>query len=209
MYGGPRMSPNLTFDEAAHKYTLAGRVIPSVTQIIGNVFPRQYSPGDYYLQRGSALHKAIQFLAMGRLDFNSVDASYRPKLEAYEKAVAELDINILYSEKRLASHTLLFAGTIDAYATCCNIPTLIDYKSSIEPTVLLQLSAYWYLLKECGWELPAKALALELKDDGNYKCHWYTKREMQLGWQTFLAALTVHNFMQKHNLTPTTKESVQ
>ena len=211
-------SPILTFDEAAHRYYMDGQPVPGVTSIISAVIPRRFNPGDYYLQRGSALHRAIHLLTLGKLDMSSVDESYKGKLDAFVNAKGKLDMKIVMSERMLGSAKLRYAGTLDCLAIITAALVLVDFKSSYSPEVVLQLAAYYNLLDEAkldepGWctdgeLLPSKAMALELKDDGQFKCHWYTKREIQLALQTFKSVLTVHNFMQINKLTPT-KESAQ
>jgi len=196
----------LTID-ADHIYRYAGRVLSGVTSIIGAVIPRKHNPGQWYLARGKALHHAIHLLAQGNLDFTSIDESYLGKVNAFQKAQRELKFAVKYSEMMLHSDKLKYAGTIDCVADINGEAVLIDYKSSYEASVQLQLAAYWMLLDENGIKpLPSIAIALELKDDGNYECHWLKIKDLHRNRQTFLSVLTVYNFMVKNKLTTNQKE---
>jgi hypothetical protein len=194
-------SPTLTID-ANHVYRLGERRVPGTTSVISTVIPRQYNPGDWYLSRGHALHVALHLLSKGTLDRTTVDESYKPKLEAFERFQAQTGYKITQSEMRLYSTRYIYAGTIDAIMvkeTDC--PILVDFKSSFDPTVFLQLAAYDNLVRENGISWPCKALALELRDDSTYICHWVAPVILKRAWQQFLAALTVYNCMEQYGLT--------
>lgn len=188
-----------------HRYFCGAQELPGVTRILSAVIPRRYSPDPWYLSRGSALHKAIHLLANNQLDRTTVDESYLGKLAAFEKFRREVGGRIVASEKKLCSRRYLFAGAIDAVLALPDRTLLLDWKSSFEPCVELQLGAYWLLLHESSavTGLSAdEAGAVVLKDDGSYKLHVFEKRRLQLGGQKFLACLAVYNFMKENNLLP-------
>ena len=57
------------------------------------------------------------------------------------------------------------------------------------------MGAYSLLLQESPWKRCDKAVAVETHDDGTYKCRWFTKAELRRAEQTFLAFLTVGNWL--------------
>ncbi len=195
------MTETTAFDESRHEYRIGGRRVPSVTQIISAVIPRRFSPDAWYLERGRALHAAIHLLESGQLDWSSVDPSISGRLDAFRAFADENNAVGLASEVQIFSKRLGFAGTLDAkIAIDCGC-VLADFKSSIEPSVRLQLGAYSILWKEKWGAGPARALALELKENGRYNCLWLDRRELSVAEQQFKASLTVYNFMQEHKIT--------
>lgn len=192
------MIAELEFDASTHTYSVDGRAYTSVTQVISRVVPRQFEPGEWYMERGRALHAAINLQAQGVLDWNSVDEQIRPRLDALQKFLIENHATIKRSEIQLVSEKMQFAGTIDAQLIMSEGYVLTDFKSSIEPSVELQLGGYSLLWGESLGPKPHKALALELKDNGNYSCHWLSKLALRRSECLFKAALSIHGWMQ-HN----------
>jgi hypothetical protein len=194
--------PALEFDADAHIYRLDGKRLPSVTQIIGAVIPRKFNPGEWYLQRGRAIHQAIHLLSNDSLDWESVDERIKPRLQAFQKFCTETGLWPDDSEISLCSHALRFAGTIDAMMLneigACS--TLVDFKSSIEPAVILQLGGYSILWRDAGRPAPKRSCAIELREDGQYRCHWFTGPQINRAEQQFKAVLTTYNFMQQNQL---------
>ena len=68
----------LLFDEAAHRYTVNGQIIPSVTQIISAVGLYEF---DFVnaetlavaAERGRFVHSMIEWYEIGELDESSID----------------------------------------------------------------------------------------------------------------------------------------
>lgn len=203
------ISNAVEFDADTHTYQQNGRRLPSVTQIIGAVIPRQHNPGEWYLQRGSAVHRAIELLASDCLDWETVDPRIKPRLDALLKFQLECRARIVESELRLASRRYGFAGTIDALVEHNSAPqelALTDFKNGIEAQIELQLGAYWLLLQENKPTLQIKrGLGLHLKETGAYSCRWFDRKAMVRAGQTFLSALTVFNWMKSNNVKGATR----
>ena len=194
------MKPQFHFDAATHTYTLDGVRVPSVTQIIQSLLP--LPPIDpWYLERGRATHLACELLDRGTLDWSSVDSEIEPRVRAWEKFRQDWPAEILANELPLASEKYQFAGTLDRMLISDRVaPTLIDLKNSFSPQYYLQLAGYSILWRENRPVKPYNAGAVELRDDGTYRCHWMTRYELQTAEQQFLALLTVYGFATKHNL---------
>jgi hypothetical protein len=197
-------SSDLHFDADAHTYTLNGRRLPSVTQVIGAVIERRFNPGDWYLQRGRALHHAIHLMVKGTLDWESVDDRIFGRLKALEKFLKQTGYKIIVSEVPLAHSALMYAGTLDALLEGQGgHVVLVDFKSSLEAQVELQLGAYMELLRDNNPTMfgrATRALALQL-GEYDYKCHWidYTTRATA----HFRNVLSVYNWMRLHKCLPT------
>ena len=84
---------NLQFDAAAHQYTLNGRRIPSVTQILGQVVDFSMVPPDILERKcaiGQALHNAIALEIENDLDHDSIDAAVLGYFIGWRKFVADM-----------------------------------------------------------------------------------------------------------------------
>lgn len=201
------MKASLEFDAATHTYTLDGRRLPSVTQVIKAVIPYHLpSATEWHRQRGTALHAATHLLDEGALDWSTVDPAISGRLAAYQKFRQHFvgDLNIEASEKPIMHPTYRYAGCLDKVFFIPGMGLILaDLKSTIDPTVQIQLGGY-----ACAWNANEKvmkirrAFALELHDDETYRTQWFDDAELKHGMQQFLACLTVHNFLAQHNLLP-------
>lgn len=74
--------PDFKFDPDKHIYTLDGRAIPSVTQVL----PYNYSyHSEYARQRGIYVHTMIELYNQDNLNEESLDKELQPFLNAYKK----------------------------------------------------------------------------------------------------------------------------
>ena len=189
------MSLVLTAD---HRYILDGRELPSVTHVINGVMPpRECDP--WYLSRGSALHAAIHLEAAGTLDHETLDPAYLRKFTAFERFRAEVKPEFIVLEEQLASKRYNFAGTVDAVARIGEYHAIIDWKSSIQPTVDLQLGGYSILLCE-NCRPVRRAVAVELKNDGTFGMRPLAESELAKAERIFLATLSVYGWMRKNGI---------
>lgn len=191
------LAETLQFNEAEHAYYLDGRRLPSVTQIIGGVIPRNFYASEWHLNRGVMLHEAIHLHLQGVLDPDSVDPIIQPRLDAATKFIEECNVTVTECEKRVASAGLGFAGTVDCIAQIGKDVCLVDWKSTLEPQADLQLGGYALLLKDHNI---TKAVAVELRDNGSYSCRWLKQGQLKLASQTFLALLTIYGWMTANNI---------
>lgn len=191
------------FDPATHTYTVDGIIVPSVTGIIADTIPRNYSCADWYLERGSAMHKAIHLLIQDKLDWATVDERISRRILAYEKFRRDSGFKPFATERAMPCQRYRFAGTIDALYPSAkgrkNEVVLCDFKSSLEKQLEIQIGGYSVLLRENGYECNT-GFGLELKDNGTYRCRWFKASEMRIAEQNFLACLTVRNWMHKNGV---------
>lgn len=183
-----------------HEYRLDGQRLPSVTQILRRVLPG-WQAAEWYLQRGRALHHACRLLDCGDLDWSSVSPEIEPRIRAWQKFLRDAPAHMLGVEVPVASRAYRFAGTCDRMLVYPgNVLTVADLKSTVEPQVILQLGGYSLLWREAGKGTPARAVAVQLNEDASYRTRWLNAHELRRAEQTFLAALTIFNFMEMNNL---------
>lgn len=187
-----------TYDDDTHTYTDDnGYIVPSVTEIMG--FLCDYSgidPG--VLERksvlGKAVHKACEYLDRGTLDWDSLDEKIAPYVQAWVKFKLETHAEIIESEMRVDHNLYRYAGRLDRVAIISGARVVIDIKctSTIGPHVGVQLAGYDLALNR-GTN---KRAAVQLKPNGAYK--YVTFEDAERDNQTFIAALTLHNWRLKH-----------
>ena len=190
----------LIFDEASHRYTLDGEVLPSVTGIIGKILPYDYNASEWHMQRGTATHRACELLDNASLDWLTVDPEILPRVQAWEAFRRDMPMELVAVEERLAHSGLRFAGTLDRAFRRNGKLILCDLKNSVSPQVNLQLAFYSLLWTHNKKQTIDSAVAVELTENGAYRCHWMTHRELRIAERQALAVLSVYNFAVENGL---------
>ena len=190
----------LIFDEESHRYTIDGEVLPSVTGIIGRILPYDYNASEWHMQRGAATHRACELLDNASLDWLTVDPEILPRVQAWEKFRLDMPMDLVAVEERLAHSGLRFAGTLDRIFRRNGKLICADIKNSVSAQVKLQLALYSLLWTHNKKQTIDSAVAVELTEDGNYKCFWMTARELRIAERQALALLTVFNFARENSL---------
>lgn len=197
----------LLFDEANHRYTVDGEVLPSVTQILKPLYSFNGIP-EHVLQAkaalGTAVHRACELLDNDDLDQETDEgkAGLEPiagYLAGYVKFKAEVRPVVLENETRLHHPLHRYAGTIDRRYTINRDLWDIDLKSTVamSPLVGLQTAAYSELFKANGDRRRPRRGALQLFPDGKYKL-WEFKDPSDLA--VFLSLLNVYRFKERHQI---------
>lgn len=180
---------SITFDPAAHAYTLAGNPVPSVTSVMeaeglsGNAYWK-----EEHRNRGTAVHTIIHLLtrrawSAGRTAEQIVaDSAWdpvrtAPGLVPYGFAAAQYladsGITPLLAETRVASVIYQIAGTFDFLGALPDGRTIIvDWKSGTpQSAVWIQLNLYALLAAEARGLKVDLLTAVHVKPDGTYKAH--------------------------------------
>lgn len=177
----------LAFDPVAHRYTLEGRELISVTQVLREAgFIETQWATDAAMARGTAVHAAVQaFHESGVVPEDDVTA---PFFDAYLAFQQEAGFTVAASEERVHDPVLGYAGTLDLRGWFTSQPSgvdLIDIKTGTVPSwVGYQTAAYMRLLtgtRKRRW-------ALHLRIDGTYRLVPLTARTDE---RVFLAAMLV------------------
>lgn len=168
------MTSQLQFDEALHRYTVNGRIIPSVTQIISAVGLYEF---DFVskqtlavaAERGRIVHTYIEWYEQGMLDESSIDPDLSGYFEAYLSCKKEglIPEHPEMIENRVYSEKYKYAGTLDQMF---GGDWIHDHKTGAEsPTHGLQLSGYWLALHPDLREKPRKLTCGYYRNNGDHK----------------------------------------
>lgn len=191
----------IELDEATHTYTVDGKVVPSVTQILDPLNDFDGVPPDILeraRQFGTAVHKMVELWERNVLDVEDLDPALKPYLAQYQAAMQHTGWGVIASEARVAHPALGYAGTLDLVVRDRkDRPAVVDVKSGQIPlTVGAQVAAY------------ASAYTTMLGDSAKYRryCLQITPNAFKVvelteasDWSLFVSALNVHKFKEKHH----------
>ena len=119
----------IKFDESTHTYTYNGKVLPSVSTILGaTIFKDKYKDVDpYILQRaaqfGTGVHKAIEID-----DYFGLDDVQYTVFKRYKRLCKKHDIKPIAHEQIV--YTDKYAGTLDMIAMIQSFNSLTDVKTT-------------------------------------------------------------------------------
>jgi len=190
----------LQFDAESHTYTAGGRVVPSVTQLLGKygvVDDTWFNPESRI--RGRHVHTATQLIDEHRLDWGSIDPKIRAYVEAYKRFRREVDLTIDLIESASYDPKRWYAGTLDRTAWYHGNLILFDIKTGQKPPwVALQLAAYRNLLKIKEIHISG-CFCLNLRGDGTYRFEQIPTIQIVQGWKEFEAITVVDRLGRKYN----------
>lgn len=179
------------FDEERHEYWLGERRLPTVSAIAREMAGEQFTgAGEWHLNRGRVVHRAIALYLQGRLDESSVDERIRGRLEAAKKAIRDFDLagGEVRVEVPMCHPRYLYGGTPDLFVPTAQI--LVDWKSAESRATEPQMGGYIELLCAMGLKV-LHARSFVLRDDGTYTMGEYETRRAR---GLFLAGLTCYNW---------------
>ena len=154
----------IKFDESTHTYTYNGKVLPSVSTILGaTIFKDKYKDVDpYILQRaaqfGTGVHKAIEIN-----DYFGLDDLQYTVFKRYKRLCTKHDIKPIAHEQIV--YTDKYAGTLDMIALIDNVNCLVDVKTT-----------YNLDREYLSWQLSLYELAYGKQFDKLY-CIWLPRRK--------------------------------
>lgn len=191
----------LVFDAATHAYTLDGRRLPSVSQIIAPLVDFSWVSDEVLAaaaQFGRHVHEACALHARDDLDWSALDPELVPYVKAWERFLDESGAVVIASEQPVAHDALGYAGTPDLVIELRNLIYVPDIKAtaSVPPTVGIQTAAYaraWQRMH--GGKEPWRA-CLHLSPD-KYRLH---RRNDPADWAMFQSCLNVYKFQEKHRV---------
>jgi hypothetical protein len=184
----------LSFDHDAHRYTLDGAVLPSVTGILKAAGLIDFSgiPAailEAARLRGSIVHQAIHYLNERDLDldqFREDFPGYMGYLEAWISFCDQRRFTPVLNELRIASPSLRVAGTLDCLGLLDDGAVLLDFATGRPDDVAkdLQTAAYHGLALDWSEHDPAlaeffrahpivKRYAVALEKTGRFQLHPY------------------------------------
>ena len=184
----------LHFEEATHTYTLGGKVLPSVTEIIAPLTGGRYDnpAAAYAAARGTRIHELCALYDMDALP-DEIEAEclgyvkawaafcrdYKPTWERIEWAGV--------SDSR--TFPIPFAGTVDRIGVIDNVRRVVDIKTAASfdrparVALCCQLRGYTEIAWSSGISITGAGLGVQLKKDGSYTLHWQEKIEARYGFK--------------------------
>ena len=191
--------PKFCYNDETHTYTLDGKVLPNVTDILdsaGIVDKRWFTPESAW--RGKCVHKACKLLDQGKLDWDTVDPAIAGYVRSWQAFKQQTGFKVKVCERPAYHEFWKYAGTVDRIGTMNNSMVLIDIKTGPVATwVRLQTAAYAHLHESMGL-LPRYGLELRNSPFGQmrYKLTgpWLDPGDMG----TFTSCLAVHNWKQRN-----------
>ena len=192
------LKPVLTFDAETHTYTLGGRHVPSVTQVLDSQLMdwSKVPPDVLEAARlfGQHVHEAVAFELRGILDWASLDPAIAPYIEGLRNFMRKGDFVPIASELRMGHALHRVAGTLDLYGPVREVSSLIDVKSGAVPrTVGPQTAAYAELYHHTYGERVKRRHCLELNPNYSegFKLH---RLNDPADWSIFQSALNCWRF---------------
>lgn len=189
----------LQFDATTHTYRYRGAVLASVTQIL------QQFRGDLARinaetlraagERGTAVHRAIEFYEAGDLNHASLDDDTADCLEWWIAFKRDSGLQVIASEQRVVHPVAGYAGTADVFGRIRGTQVCIDIKRcGLHWTHKLQLAGYVEAHRAGGNSAPWLRYGLYLAPDG-YDLKPFTNPDDFKAWN---AALTLFNYRSVH-----------
>jgi hypothetical protein len=197
---------NLIFNESDHSYRLNDRIVPSVTTVINSIMPG-WKADEWYKHKGRMLHRACQLLSENRLDWNSVDPVILPRVQAWQRFLKDSKAEVIATEKKVANELHQYAGMVDVLLVKSGQAVVCDMKSTWIPQVKIQLAGYvecYPSFLDCFEKKlrkrPQCAVAVELRENGQYSAHWLESAELRHMGLMFLQCRSIYGFKQKEGL---------
>lgn len=193
-------NPAILFDEATHTYTIEGKKVPSVTEILAPLH-RTYSkvnPSvlEYAANRGKAVHEALELMDYG--EEAEVSPEIAGYINAYEDWKAVYRPQWTFVEAMCAGLMGNFAGTVDRFGMLLgnSRPAVVDIKTSNPSkealvSVCCQTAAYAMAIHGLTWAQYDR-YGLFLKPDGTWRfldCDEYEQKYKFEGGEIFCRLL--------------------
>lgn len=164
-----------TFRERGHVYTHEGRVVPSVTQVLGlaGIDELAHVPRRCLAQAGAigtAVHQACEFLDQDDLDLDSLDPEIVGYVLGWQRFKQEHDFSPLMVERRGVSIAeggkMAYGFCLDRIGAMGEHDVLLDIKTGAEASAswAVQTAAYADAV-----EFDGDRMSVHLGKDGSYK----------------------------------------
>lgn len=193
------MAAVLKFDPETHAYTVDGRSVPSVTEVLSIVHDFSMIPPDVLAaaaEFGQHVHEACDLSDRGELDEQALDPALLPYVSAWRAFLAESGAVVIASELRVYNERLGYAGSPDKVLAWRNRIVIPDIKTTAIVPYLVgaQSAAYAAAYREMnrGGKLPDR-YCIHLKD-GKYRVH---ARRDPADFSNFISCLNVYKLREK------------
>ena len=176
----------LTYDEQGRTFWNGVRV-PRTTEITSLLAPREWKADEYYLRKGTFIHRIVEWEETGELDESTVDPALTGYLLAYRNFKKSTFWNPNNTETPFLHQKYRYSGRADQTGVFAVSPRrwVIDIKSGQPHEAdALQAPAYLFGLKSNGFNVE-RCGDLYLKETGSF-----TFQEVRNPTEKFLKFLT-------------------
>ena len=173
------------FDPESHTYTIGGRRVPSVTDVLSDLLPC-WQASEWYLERGRAVHACAAMIA--RKQGFEHDPQILGQVQALQRFWAEVKPELPVVEMQVYSQRYLYGGTLDLVATMGIKRVVVDYKASPSPATVYQLAAYSLAYEEMGGMSVPWGCEVVITEDGYKMGAMVNLNRAQREWLMLLAA---------------------
>lgn len=205
----PQARPHVYLDETTHTYYVGDQIVPGVTNTLKEAKIVDYSmiPQDVLRAaswRGTVVHRALHWWALGTLDMASIDPAIAGYVTAGIRFHEESRFEIANVEQIVYDEVHGYAGMFDLDGLIGDELWLVDYKTGIiMPGHGLQLAAYLNCRRS---PRRYRYAALKLNADGTYQLHEAGRSgvlrhcSFQRDLGVFLAALACSKWRQEQRI---------
>ena len=170
-----------TFDETTHTYTLDGKVVPSVTEILAPLTVGKYADNGVIRQaalRGSRVHELCALYDMDGLPVE-FEAEALPYVNAWTQFARDYNAKWLWIEHPMCAGGH-FAGTMDRLGMIDGKYTVVDIKTaqSLDRPAKLALSCQLYAYQKLckvnalyRYSDPEDCFGVQLLKSGDYRIY--------------------------------------
>jgi hypothetical protein len=197
-----KAEPVFSFRKSDHTYWLGDRRLPGSTELLraGGLIDNTAWYNEAALIRGRNVHIACAYLAEGDLNWDTLKLEIRGYVEAYEKAVEELNFIPGEIESPVYHAHLGFATIPDQVGEYQNSGKLgiLELKSGVMQHWTAIQTAFQSLARFPGNYYGRLRVGLELHRDGTYRTESYT----DVGdFDVAMSLLNIWRYKQKYHKT--------
>lgn len=184
----------LTFDAEHHVYTLDGKVLPSITQIIRPLVNYDAVPKavlENAANFGRNVHKMVELECCGALDEEALDDKLRPALAAFRGWRRQNSGDVI-CEIPMAHARLKFAGTPDLIFDGHSIIEIKTRKTNLLTDPIQTAAQEMLWLANYGAKGDYQHGVLELYADGRHHFQPFTTKQKREAANRFRYLLDYH-----------------
>lgn len=198
-----------TFDPDTHTYTINGKIVPSVTDILFPITGKGLSQVPPALLQQKAILGSLVHEYCAEIDYGCFDGECEPDvagyLEGYQaflrdyKPQWEFIEHPVYSEHLGYAGTLDCAGILDGKFTICDRKTYASMARAQKIALCAQTNGYGIALNEEYSVVPERYMGLLLKKDGGYTVYDAHEIEQSLQFNAkdlFIDCLNIKKLME-------------
>lgn len=206
------MTPQIDFDAEKHIYSVDGKVMPGVTEILGYIKGdtfRTINPSilAYAAERGKCVHEALEMIDYG--EDPEVPPEAMPYVDAYTDFIFDHAVEWYGIEQMVYNPGRGYCGTVDRYGMVDGEMAVVDIKTIAQPScedymsLAAQTAAYDEALvitnARMGWVFK-KHYGLFLRKDGTYRLADMADYEQKMkatGMMIFCQCLNTYKFLEE------------